>query len=88
MRVLSAPELETIMKPDGYDYNLVSNIQPGDKVRWWNQDAEVISIEIKKGCVYVSVIDPLDRSNKKFKYQKEDELLVKRLHDSSQIPFS
>ena len=74
-QIIDAKTLESLLKPEGYEYVHVTELIPGDKVRWFDQDAIIIEVNLKSNLYFIKVIDPHDQKEKEFKYKKTDELL-------------
>ncbi len=73
--IIDAKNLENLLKPEGYEYVCVTELIPGDKVRWFDQDAIIIEVNLKSNLYFIKVIDPHDQKEKEFKYKKTEELL-------------
>jgi hypothetical protein len=74
---ISPSQLNSILKPKGYEYVPVKVLKAGQKIRWFDQDAKITEIsEREDGKYSLMVIDPLDDGAKKFVYMADDKLLL------------
>jgi len=78
LREISTENLMDLLKPKTHVYCKVSNLKVGDYVRWFTQDTEILSIDINGDSYDITLSDPLNGDLRKFKYPKDEELLLRK----------